>query len=206
VELEVARDDASEQSAQLLMHHADDSTTVIASARPGDAHTLVVPDFVRALSLEQARAGGDNYPFRDAHPFPHCVCCGTQRDNVNPSLKIFCGRVLDAQVPIFADVWTPTRAFADPASPTHARREAVFSALDCPSATPFADPDAQLPLMLGQIDVALHQPVRIDESHIVAAWAEHIDGRKHWSTSALLDAHGEFCGVARALWIQVRAS
>jgi hypothetical protein len=105
---------------------------------------------------------------------------------------------------VFADTWVPTSDVADPADPTLASVAACWSALDCPSAAPMADPHAENPSVLARIAVRLDRQARIGEPHVLAAWQVARDGRKQRSRSVLLDATGEVLGAADALWIEVR--
>jgi hypothetical protein len=105
---------------------------------------------------------------------------------------------------VFASAWIPTADIADPDDPVRARMEACWSVLDCPSAAPFADPDAERPSVLARITVDLAEQARIGEPHVLAAWRLSVDGRKQRSASALLDRRGRVLGLAEALWIEVR--
>lgn len=208
--LDITADDAG--TGRLLL----DATTegepvVVAHAEPATV-SLDAPAAVRAISPVQARAARAGFPFRDEHPFPHCVSCGIARDASLPSLHLHCGpldgvRVRDEagnDVPVFADAWTPTPDLADPADPTLASVASCWSALDCPSAAPMADPHAANPSVLARIAVRLDRQARIGEPHVLAAWLVAVDGRKQFSRSVLLDAAGEVLGAADALWIEVR--
>ncbi|MCW2925116.1 MAG: hypothetical protein JWM98_2520 [Thermoleophilia bacterium] len=191
----------------------------VAAAEPvlvADAHPVqvdvVVPDAVLGLDVARAAAARAGFPFRDRHPFARCVSCGTQRPDGAVWLHLHCGPVPGLEVadlagtptPVFADTWTPGPDVADAAHPSHVAIAACWSALDCPSAAPFADPDAPNPSVLARIAVRLVAPVRVGETYVVAAWRLAVDGRKQRSASVLVDATGAVAGVAEALWIEVR--
>lgn len=189
-----------------------DEASLVATAEPVDVH-VEVPPSVRAITPAQAASARAGFPFRDAHPFPRCVACGTQRAAGTVSLELHCGPVagltvqdeLGAHVPVFADAWTPTIDLAEPSDPAYVATEACWSALDCPSAAPFADPSAESPSVLARIAVRIDRRPRIGESLVLAAWRLGLDGRKQRSASVLLDGSGEVLAVAQALWIEMRA-
>jgi hypothetical protein len=209
------RIDRADDGELLLIddQHGDAGATpvVVARARPVEL-TLDVPDVVRSVSVDAAAAASSGFAFRARHPFPRCVACGISRDPELPSLGLHCGPVEgvfvvdDAGDParVFADAWTPSPDLADPDRPEVISSPACWSALDCPSAAPMADPDAERPSVLAAISVRIDRRPRVGEPHVLAAWRRAVDGRKQWSTSVMLDARGELLGVADALWIEVR--
>ncbi|MEO6866994.1 MAG: hypothetical protein ABI200_03140, partial [Gaiellales bacterium] len=141
-----------------------------------------------------------------------CISCGTKRAPGDPALHLYCGPMADVTAPaddgsrsvVFAGAWTPTPDLADEGDAAHAAVAACWSALDCPSAAPFADPHAEHPSVLARIAVRIVRQARIGEAHVLAAWELSVDGRKRRSASVLLDSTGEVLGVAEALWIEVR--
>lgn len=194
-----------------LWDDAGDEPVLVANA-VAEAVELDVPELVRGISPARAEVATTNFPFRDHHPFPRCVSCGTERDPSQPSLHLHAGLVPACVVtdeageltPVFAARWVPSADMAGAGDPAHASIAARWSALDCPSATPVADAEAELPAVLARIAVRLDGEVAIGEPHVVAAWKLAADGRKRWTASVLLDADGVVRGVARALWIEVR--
>ena len=189
-----------------------DEDTLVASALPHSV-TVEVPHAARAITLEIARGASAGFPFRDHHPFPRCICCGIAREADQPSLEIHCGAVdgvtapdaAGADVPVYADVWEPHADVADADDLEQACVAACWSALDCPSAAPFADGAEARTAVLARIAVQLDRAARVGEPHVLVAWQRHIDGRKCFSASALLDASGSVLGRAEALWIEVRS-
>jgi len=132
--------------------------------------------------------------FRDValHPFPTCFACGPERAE-GDGLRLFAGAVDGASV--FAAPWVP----ADISVPI------VWAALDCPSSAPaFADPTAEGPFVLGRITARVDQLPTVGARHVVTSAALGRDGRKFHATSAVRDADGRLCAVARATWIQLR--
>ncbi len=207
-ELEVASDEAG--TGRLLVDHLH-AHVLVAHAEPAVV-SLDAPGAVRAIGVDAATAASAGFPFRSEHPFPRCVSCGTRRDASEPSLHLHCGPVAGVTVrdeageptPVFADSWTPSADLADPDDPSVASIAACWSALDCPSAAPMADPEAENPSVLARIAVRLERQARIGEPHVLAAWQVAVGGRKQRSRSVLLDTNGEVLGAADALWIEVR--
>lgn len=193
-ELEVR--DAGDGSIVLV-----DGADVVMRATPA-APTLDVPDEVRALDVDAARRASAGFPFRDRHPFPQCLACGTRRPADLPSLCLHCGPVDGG--PWFADAWAPGADLADAEDPEVASLPACWAALDCPSAAPFADPDAEHPSVLARITAHVLERPRIGEPCVLAARLLAVDGRKRTSRSLMLDASGTLLAVAEALWIEVR--
>lgn len=198
-------------TGRLLVDGSHAAPVLVAHAVPQPV-SLEAPGAVRAIGPDAAAAASAGFPFRDEHPFPRCVSCGTARSPEEPSLHLHCGPVEGVQVrneaveltPVFADTWVPTVDLADSNDPSLASVECCWSALDCPSAAPMADPHAANPSVLARIAVRLVRQARIGEPHVLAAWRVAVDGRKQRSRSVLLDATGTVLGAADALWIEVR--
>jgi len=132
--------------------------------------------------------------FRDAalHPFPTCFACGPDRAE-GDGLRLFAGAVDGASV--FATPWVP----ADVSVPI------VWAALDCPSSAPaFADPTAAGPFVLGRITARIDRLPTSGGRHVVTSADLGRDGSRFHAVSAVHDADGGLCAVARATWIQLR--
>lgn len=178
----------------------EDDPRLVATARATSVDDLALPDAIGDVTVDAACSAALGFPYRDEHPFPRCLCCGIARDPAFPELAIHCGPV--AGTALHADAWVPDGRLADHADATVASIPAMWSALDCPSATPFADPDR--PAVLARFEVRIDVPARIGQPHVLVAWELGRDGRKLHSASALLAADGTILGRARALWIEVR--
>lgn len=191
---------------------ADDGLTLLDGERiVATAHPAIVeldaPDEVRAIDADIAHAARSGFPYRDRHPFAHCVSCGTERAPGQVALHLHCGPVdgvLVGEAPVFADRWVPGADVADEAQPDVASVAACWSALDCPSAAPIADPDAPNPIVLARIAARVVTRPRIGAAHVLAAWHVSSDGRKHVTRSVMVDAAGTVLAAADALWIEVR--
>lgn len=190
-----------------------DGETVVADAEATDTVWVDFTASLGPLDVDRARAARGGFPFRDRHPFPGCVCCGTTRAAGLPFLDLHCGPVDGLRIPtdqtgltqVYADAWTPGAEFADPDDPKHVSVPATWSALDCPSATPIADPDAARPSVLARIAAVLRKRPRVGATYTVCAWLQSVDGRKQFTASAIIDpATRSPIAQAEALWIEVR--
>jgi hypothetical protein len=171
-----------------------DGDALVLEAEPLDGVEVDAPP---AVGPDAARAASTASPWGDRHPFPTCFACGPERAP-GDGLRLFPGPVGDG---VLACPWTPAREFAGDDGAVVAR--AVWAALDCPTAAPFAGPEPA-PVVLARLAVALRAPVRADEPHVVGAWAVAVDGRKRRSAGVLWDAAGGMRAVAEALWIELR--
>lgn len=190
LETELGVHDAGDGAVELR-----DGDQVIASARAGEL-VLEVP---ATVDLETAAHAAATTPLRpERHPYPTCFGCGPQRE-AGDALRHICGFAADglAACPATTDARLPHDEHG------HLLPEIVWSALDCPSATPVIAWDDP-PHVLGTFTVRIDRPVAVGEPHVCIGWPLAIDGRKKRSASALLDADGETVAMAEALWIEVR--
>jgi hypothetical protein len=174
-----------------------DGESVVATAAPGELDVGEAP----VVGLDQAREAAVRTRMNaEEHPFPTCFGCGPLREP-GDALRHMCGPVADGVV--------ASPATTDPRLPHDEDGallpEIVWAALDCPSATPVI-PWGQItgPHVLGTFTARLDRPVIAGEPYVCVAWPLEIDGRKKHSASAILDAEGRTCAVARALWIELR--
>lgn len=192
---------------RLLDPAADDALVATATAHEVVVH---VPPAAASLDVAAASAAAAGFPFRDQHPYPHCVCCGIARPPEVPSLGIHCGPVAGSgrgqgHPRLFADTWTPTQDMACEDDQALASVAACWSALDCPSAAPFAEPGSDRASLLARLAVRLDHRPRIGQEYVLVAWERARDGRKQYGCSALLDGDGTVLATADALWIEVAA-
>jgi hypothetical protein len=148
------------------------------------------------IELDAAARASARYPWRHDHPYPTCFVCGPDRDD-HDGLEIFPGPLDDRR---YAAPWTPDQELATDGI---LRDEFVWSALDCPSGIVtdlFGDVGKML---LGRLTADLRRPVRAGAPHVVQAWTIGRDGRKLDTASAVHDADGELCAMARAVWIEL---
>jgi len=131
------------------------------------------------------------------HILPYCFVCGPKRAE-GDGLRIFPGRIADAAV--FAAPWVPHASLDDGSG--RVAPEFLWAALDCPGAFA-ALPTAMQPILLGELSARLDGHVAIGERCVVAAWANGVEGRKHFAGTALYSAAGVAVAVARATWIEI---
>jgi hypothetical protein len=167
----------------------DAGGTLLAEALPlGDDERRALEDVALNAprrTVEEARAAAAATPLAEGHPFPTCFGCGRQHPT---GLHCLAGPAGDG---VWAVTFTPESE--DP--------RLVWAALDCPSSAPHAEPNPDAPLVLGRISGwILRRPVP-GEEHVVVAWATGEEGRRRYSGSAILDADGAACAVARATWV-----
>jgi hypothetical protein len=153
---------------------------------------LEVPE---APTLEEAIEASRRFAGFDAHIFPGCFVCGPERDP-GDGLRIFPGALEGREV--VAAPWTPDPTLA--AADGLVDRRHVWAALDCPSY--FGLPRAPMAL-LGRLTAGIDRRPEVGEPLVSIGWATGVDGRKHFSGSALADARGNVFARAAAIWITV---
>ena len=159
-----------------------DGETLVAEAAPGSVD-LDVPD---PPSWEEASRAAENYPGFAEHAFPRCFVCGPEREP-GDGLRVFAGPLGDGR---FAATWTPSDA----------RPELVWAALDCPGAIAVGFPDRGETL-LGRFAVTIDDLPESGERCVVLAWPLGEEGRKLYAATALFGDHGRLLARARATWI-----
>jgi hypothetical protein len=82
--------------------------------------------------------------------------------------------------------------------------EFLWAALDCAGAFAVM-PDAEQPIILGELCARLDGDAAIGEPCVVAAWSIGAEGRKRFAGTALYSAAGVPIAVARATWILIAA-
>lgn len=132
----------------------------------------------------------------DAHIIPYCFVCGTKR-GVGDGLRIFSGAAPDS--PVNADFWTPAGDLAG--DDGLVRPEFLWAALDCPTA--YALRVGERMTLLGRLAVDIFRRPKPGERLIAAAWRTGEEGRKHFSSSILLDEDREIIAASNALWIEL---
>lgn len=189
----------SEQAAALF-----DDETKVAEARAVELE-LVPP---APPSFEQAEQAARAFRGFEAHVFPGCFVCGTERADAD-GLRIFPGPSGDAG--LFAAPWIPDASLVSRPSPgplvsrgDPVGNEFLWAALDCPGAFAFPQPTGKV-ILLGEMQVALSGTVGVGERCVLTSWEVESTGRKHWTGSALFAESGECRGLALGLWFEVDA-
>ncbi len=173
-----------------------DGDVVVVEARPG----AVAVGAPAPVSLDEAHAAAEGYPWRDRHPYPTCFVCGPQRA-AGDGLAIFPGPVDGRQ--LYAAPWVPEAELAEAARGA-VSDEFVWAALDCPSGIVTDLLGDHGLIVLGRLTADLRRPVQVGRPHVVQAWPIEREGRKLHTASALFTGDGELCAVARAVWIELR--
>jgi hypothetical protein len=171
--------------------HAD---TEIASARV----TELDLDIPEAITFSEAAAARANYPGYQNHPFPNCYVCGTNRC-CGDGLCLFTGTIDEGVV---ASSWVPTAELLDDQGIV--APEFICAALDCPGAWALIGRyGIEGQVVLGRMAYRLEKPIYAGERYVVMGWAQGREGRKSFCGTAVYDAEGEVCAVAKATWIQI---
>ena len=131
------------------------------------------------------------------HRFPTCFVCGPQRQR-GDGMRIFAGPV--ANRGLVAAPWVPDVSLDR--GDGKVRPEFMSAALDCPGYFA-ASPDDRL-MLLGEITVRVNRLVHVGEPCTVIGWPLEASGRKRAAGTAVFAADGELCGLARALWIELK--
>ncbi len=148
-------------------------------------------------TLEEATAAADRYIFRDGgHVFPTCFVCGPDRE-VGDGLRIFPGGLEGSAV--VAAPWLVDASLARGGAPVDHRY--AWAALDCPSyfaldGTPLA--------LLGRLTADIDRVPVVGETLIAMGWPVRVEGRKHFSGSALATPDGDVIARAAAVWIGLK--
>ncbi|WP_375201269.1 hypothetical protein [Hyphococcus sp.] len=168
--------------------------TVIAKIEPATV-TVASPPIPDDAAVAQAH---DDF-LKDEDGFqiiPYCFVCGKERAP-GDGLRIFSGPAPDSSVN--ADFWTPAADLAG--DDGLVRPEFLWAALDCPTA--YALRVGNRMTLLGRIAVEIFRRPEPGERLIAAAWREGEDGRKHYSSSVLLDEKRNIIAAANTLWIEL---
>ncbi len=167
---------------------------VIAKIEPATVH-VAPPPIPDDEAVAQAH---DDFleTFGNAHLIPYCFVCGTKR-GAGDGLRIFSGAAPDSSVN--ADFWTPAADLAG--DDGLVRPEFLWAALDCPTA--YALRVGNRMTLLGRMAAEIFRRPEPGDRLIVAAWRTGEEGRKHYSSSVLLDEDRNIIAAANTLWIEL---
>jgi hypothetical protein len=170
-----------------------DGETRVAQAWPGrmDLTPPVSP------GVEQASEAARRFARQENDAFGVCFVCGADR-KPGDGLRIFAG-ALDGTDRVAAP-WTPEPGLADTTG--RVRPACVWAALDCLGAFAIGFTAGQA-LLLGEMTAELRGPVHAGDEHVILGWREGIDGRRHYTGTALYDARGQCLVIARGTWFAV---
>ena len=169
----------------------DESDVVIGSAEPGSfgADPPACPD------LETAWRATNAYEGHRYHPFDTCFTCGTARTE-GDGLRVFSGPLGNDQV---AAVWTPHEAFAD--ADGRLSDEITWAAMDCPGG--WAAHIDKMPMVLGRMTAVVNVLPLAGEECIVVGGLVRVEGRKHFTNTALYSVSGALLGHAEQIWVTI---
>lgn len=145
-------------------------------------------DLPGPVGYAEAAAAAERFPGLHDHPFPGCFVCGTDRDPED-GLALRPGPVDGGSV--FAAAWVPRERSV----------ETAWAALDCPGA--WALGFAGRPMVLGTMTAEVRELPEPGAAHVVVAWPQGVEGRKHHSGTALYTEDGRLLARADAIWIAV---
>ena len=166
-----------------------DDTGLLAEGVDTDV-LLHLPD---PVAPAEALAASRRFPGMAHHPFPGCVCCGTEHAR---GLRVFPGPVSGRG--LVAAHWVPPEAHADDRG--ELPPELVCAALDCPQLwalmvhAPATTSDRVVTTVL---ETRLEHRVAAGEPHVVIGWPIGRDGRRWLAGAAIFGPSGELCAAGR---------
>lgn len=165
----------------------------VGEAKPASLE-LQVPDppaYFEAVEASRRYAGFVR------HPFPGCFVCGTARAR-GDGMRIFAGPI--ERRGLVAAPWVPDGSLDG--GDGKVRPEFMSAALDCPGAYA-VNPDDRV-MLLGELTAHANRLVHIGERCTVIGWALEASGRKRAAGTAIFGEDGAICGLARAVWIELK--
>jgi hypothetical protein len=151
---------------------------------------LHIPD---PVTPAEALAASRRFPGLAHHPFPGCLCCGTEHAR---GLRVFPGPVSGRG--LLAAHWVPPEQLADDRG--ELPPELVSAALDCPQLwalmvhAPATTSDRVVTTVL---ETRIEQRVVAGEPHVVIGWPIGRDGRRWLAGAAIFGPAGELCAAGR---------
>lgn len=182
----------AEHGGRLAVLNGDEQ---VAEARPDDVGDIEPP---QPPSAHEAAEASARYRGFTTHPAPECFVCGPRRA-AGDALRIFAGSVRPG---VAAALWTPDESLD--AGDGRVAPEFMWAALDCPGFAAAA-PDMRA-MLLGELTARIDQRARIGERCTAVGWVIGASGRKHEVGTALYDSEHALLAIARALWIEPRAT
>jgi hypothetical protein len=171
-----------------------DRRRLLARARPGRLAEQTAP---AAPTYEEALDARSRHPLIGVrHALSDCVVCGPTRAD---GMHVTPG-ALAADPDRLAAPWSvdPRVAHAGLAD-----YRAVWAALDCTS-YPARALDEALLCLLGTMTARIERRPRVGEHLVVHSWTREQHDRRHETSVAMVDAHGEVVARADATWIALK--
>lgn len=145
--------------------------------------------------LDVAKRATAAYEGHQHHPFDTCFTCGTARGE-GDGLRVFSGPF---DTDMVAAVWTPHAAFAG--ANGRLAYEFAWAAMDCPGG--WAAHVDQTPMVLGRMTAIVEFLPRAGEECVVVGGLMRVEGRKHFTNTALYTAGGSLLGHAEQIWVSI---
>ncbi|MET0282728.1 MAG: hotdog fold domain-containing protein [Steroidobacteraceae bacterium] len=176
--------------------HVERAAVRIVEARPASLDDLVLP---AAVSYADAAAAARRAPWADAaqHPCPGCFVCGPLRA-AGDGMRLFAG-ALPGQTCV-ATGWVPDASVGQ--ADGVVGPQFMAAALDCPGFQ--ALQTGLKPYLLGEFTCRIDHAVRVGETCVIVGWKIEVKGRRSIVGTALYNAQGELCALAKGVWIEPR--
>lgn len=169
---------------------------VLGMAKPFEPGAL--PEPPAPPSLEVALASQQASRFAEKSLHRGCFSCCVERE-AGEGLGVHVGQIAGAAEGYGAGVWTPHANFADPDGTVP--DEITWAALDCPGSMAWWLKTESHVGLLGTMAGEVLKKPKVGETYIVVAWAEKVEGRKHFAGVALYDQSGELMARGGQIWI-----
>ena len=181
----------NQQSAECM--HGD---TLVAQIK----HSELKIDIPKPIDLNQAITASKHFSGFVSHPFPNCYVCGPDRAE-HDGLRVFAGAVENRS--LAACPWQPFDALGNEAG--YIGVEHIWAALDCPSYFGATINTTAATAFLGRFTLQIYDhKIPVDQSYIICAWPNGVDGRKLYGGVGLFDLQGNCLAAANATWITLK--
>ena len=173
-----------------------DGDALIATARPLEAVDVELP---APVGVAEAQAAREASPLHHDHPFPGCVCCGSDREK-GDGLRVISGPVA-GRGDVVSSPWETDSVMS--VEDGRLAEEIVWTVLDCPTGNAaLIVPDPPMTMMLGRLSAQLIAPIEPGRTYVAIGWPIFHEERKFCGGSAILDPDGQPLAIAKGLWIK----
>ncbi|MBP8248413.1 hypothetical protein [Phenylobacterium sp.] len=168
----------------------------LGSAKPAADDAIPMPP--TPPTIEEARRYQAASRFAQKSLHRGCFSCCIERE-AGEGLGVHVGQIDGAPEGVCAGLWTPHANFANPDGTMP--DEITWAALDCSGSMAWwvktETPVGLLGTMAGEV---LVKP-KAGETYVVVAWADRVEGRKHFAGVALFDGAGQVMARSGQIWI-----
>jgi len=168
----------------------------LGSAKPAADDTIPMPPAPPSVEDAKRSAAASRFAQNSLHR--GCFSCCIERED-GEGLGVHVGQIEGAEAGVCAGTWTPHANFAnaDGTIPD----EITWAALDCSGSMAWwMKTDTPVGLLGSMAGEVLVKP-RAGETYVVVAWADKVEGRKHFAGIALFDADGQVMARSGQIWI-----